>query len=675
MSESVSTQSEQFDPTPEGSARRWADEFKAAKEELKKWHDAAEESDRVYRDDNRGHDEGEKLNLHAAGVDLKEATLYGNTPRVCVERRDRDADDDVARVAAQIKERVLNGDLERDEEEFPRAIGLALKDWLLADCGNVWLRLEYEQQTTPAQEAIPGQPKIGPDGQPQIDEQGQPVMVGAAEAVPESTQSIPSEVCSDFVYWKDQLWSPSRVFTDVRWWGKRALMSKRSFEAKFGDEKVPFAIGADPKDNTVPKTPWARVEVWEIWDKEHECLWFYVDGYQRVLVPKGAEANDDGSLPDPLGLSTFWPFPEPLITGATNSKYVPRPSFARVQDQIAAINEDTTRIGLLRQAIDASGVYDGSVGELGDILNSKGQNKMVPAANYKALGEKGGIAACVSWKPLEAIVAAMQSLRDTRRENIELYFQVDGTADIMRGQATEGGATATEQAIKAKYGSIRGDKSQKRFARFCSDAQRIRGEIICKHFPIEAIAERANVQGLPKEDQPLVPQALQLLQSDSARFRVVVKSESVSLTDYAANKQELVDVIGIIGQYLQAIAPIVQGAPMLGPMSMRLLTVFIARVKGGESAEPILDEMVQQLETMAQQAAAQPPQPNPQLQVAQVKAQAEMGKAGAQQQQTSMDMQKSQIEHQMDMAKLDAEVRADALRTALGTSEPQRVQQ
>jgi hypothetical protein len=61
-------------------------------------------------------------------------------------------------------------------------------------------------------------------------------------------------------------------------------------------------------------------------------------------------------------------------------------------------------------------------------------------------------------------------------------FQVDGTSDIMRGQATEGGATATEQAIKAKYGSIRGGKAQKRFARFCSEAQSIRGEIICKHF-------------------------------------------------------------------------------------------------------------------------------------------------------------------------------------------------
>jgi hypothetical protein len=474
-------------------------------------------------------------------------------------------------------------------------------------------------------------------------------------------------VLSEYSYWKDQLWSPARVFEDVRWWARKILISKKSLEKKFGKEEVPLAIGADPKDNTVPKTPWARAELWEIWDKENECQWWYVENHARVLVPLGAKSNPDGSIPDPLGLSTFWPFPEPLFEGVTNSKLVPRPSYSRAQDQYAAIDDATTRIGLLRDAVDASCVYDKTVGELGQLLNSKGQNVAVPAANYKALAEKGGIAACVSWKPLKEIVEAMNVLRDLRKEDIDLLFQVDGTSDIMRGQATEAGATATEQAIKAKYGSIRGGKAQKRFAQFASDAQRIRGEIICKHFSPETIKARSSADSLPEVDLPLVDQAIALLQSDVARFKIVVKAESVSLTDYAANKQESMDVVGMIGQFFLAVQPIAASAPQLGPALLQLLTVFISRVKGGDAAEPILDQMVKQAEQMAQQAAMQAqqgPPPDPKLQTEQVKAEAEQFRAKADVQKTGMEMQQSQMEHQQGMQRLEAEVRADAMKAA-----------
>jgi len=304
---------------------------------------------------------------------------------------------------------------------------------------------------------------------------------------------------------------------------------------------------------------------------------------------------------------------------------------------------------------------------------------MVPATNYKALAEKGGIAACVAWLPLEAITAALQVLRDLRREDIELLYQVDGTSDIMRGQASDAGATATEQAIKAKYGSIRGDKSQKRFARFCSDGQRIRGYIICKHFSPETIALRANAQGLPPQDQERVPNALALLKSDAGRFRISVKAESVSLTDYAANKQESMDVVGMIGGFFQAVAPLAQSAPQLGPAILQLLTVFVSRVKGGDAAEPILDDMVKQVQGMAQQAAQQQamaaqqgPPPDPKMQTEQVKAGAEQFRARADVQKTGMEMQQAQAEHAMGMQKLEAEVRADALKQALGASEPQQ---
>jgi hypothetical protein len=657
MAESLSDAD--YAATPEGSAQRWRAEFKAAREALKGWHDSAEECDRKYRDDVDR--EGQRLGLYAAGVDLKEATLYGNAPNADVERRDSDQDDDVARVAAELLERVLNNDLERTEEGAPAAYGLALKDWLIPGMGNVWHRLERKTEKVDAVDPI-----VGPDGQEQ------------APAVPATSQTVSEEVPTEYKYWKDQLWSPCRVFPECRWFAYRALLSKKTIAKKFGEQNVPLSIGADAADKTVPKTPWARAEVWEIWDKENACVWWFVEDHPRVLTPIGDDGqplphNPDGSISDPLEISGFWPFPEPLFEGLTNSKLVPRPSYARAQDQYNAIDDETTRIGLLRDAIDASGIYDKTVGELGDILNSRGENRMVPAANYKALAEKGGIAASVMWKPLEAIVGAMTVLRDLRREDIDLLFQVDGTSDIMRGQATEGGATATEQAIKAKYGSIRGGKAQKRFAAFVADAQRIRGEIICKHFDPQTIAERANAQGLPQPDQMLVPQAIALLKSDFGRFRISVKSESVSLTDFAANKQEAIDVVGMIGQFMEAVGPLVQGMPQLGPLMLQLLTAFVARVKGGDAAEPILDQMVKMVEQAAQQqamTAQQPKPPDPKVQAEQVKLQgvqektsAETAKAKMGVVQTVLETQQAAAEHQQTMQQLEGQVRADALKT------------
>lgn len=654
-------------PSPESSAKRWVKEFTAARERLQPWWDAAVKCDEKYRDDSTTR-EGEKLNLYAAGVDLKEAVLDATSPSVDVVRRDNDQDDDVARVAAEILKRVLNGDMEREDEGFPEALSLARQDWLIPGLGNLWLRLEREEEEADEKPAM-------------VDEEGNEL----AAAVPATTYVTDEDVCSDYIFWRDQLWSPCRVFSECRWWARSALLGKKTFEQKFGQVDVQYDAGAggEGKDKTVPKTPWSRVRTWEIWDKENACVWWYVDGCPKVLVPLDLKehANEDGSIPDPLELSTFWPFPEPLIEGKTNSKFLPRPSYTRVQDQYAAIDNETTRIGLLRDAIDASCVYDKTVGELADILDSQGQNKAVPAQNYQALAEKGGIAASVMWKPLEAIVAALGQLRDLRREDIDLLFQVDGTADIMRGQSSGPGKTATEQAIVAKYGSIRGSKTQKRFTAFASDAQRIRGEIICKHFSPETIAKRANVQGLSPADQQFVPNAIQLLKDDGSRFRISVKAESVSLTDFAANKQEALDVVGMIGQFFLAVQPLVQGAPQLGPKMLQLLTVFVSRTKGGDAAEPILDEMVKEVQAMAQQAqmaAQQPRPPDPKVQAEQVKLQATQDKAGAEQfrakadvAQTSLEMQQSAAEHQQSMQRLETEVRADALKTALGGAQSQ----
>lgn len=630
-----------MDDTPEGWAIRWGEELKAAREALESWHKSAQECDAVYLDDKPR--EGERLNLFAAGVDLREAMLFGNDPKVDVKRRSNDRDDDDGRVAAEIEERHLNGDLERDEEAYPEALANALKDWLIAGFGMIWLRLERETAMSEALDA-------------QTDDEGNE----KAPPVDPVATIISEEVVTEYVYWRDTLWSPARVFQHVRWWARRALLSQSTAKKRFG-EKLPLKVGANPKDSEdkTPATPWARAEVWEIWDKEHKGVWFYCEGHPNVLKPVGVEVDKNGMQPDPLGLKTFWPFPKPLFNGTSSGALVPRPPYARAQDLYEAIDETTAKIGLLRGALKAAGLVDKEMGEALELLEGD-ENKLVAVPNFAALVEKGGIANAIAWFPLKPIVEALEELRQQRGEQIELLYQVTGDSDIMRGQATTSGTTATEQSIKAKFASIRGDKAQKQFAKFAGGAQKIRGEIICKHFQPETIMERANTASLPPADLQRVPAALQILKSGKVDYRISVKPESISLTDYAANKQEAMDVAGGIGEYVQALAPVAQMMPGIGPAFLEILQVLLSRVKGGDVFEPIIDGLVMQLQQQAQQAAQQPPPPDPKMQVEQVKADAEKTRASADVQKTMLDLHVAQQEHGMKIQQLEAQQRADA---------------
>jgi hypothetical protein len=630
----------------QGWHKRWGVEFKAAKEALGSWHKDADDAIKQYHSEGAGKDP--KLRLWSGHVNLREAIMYGKTPKVDVARRYNDAEDHVGRVAATILNRLLNGDIERDEETYPRALGSVLKDWLMVSFGNGHMR--YVRETEPV-EAIP--PILD-------DDTGQE----KAPGVPATEKVTHEDVETDYSYWKHQLWGPAHVFSEVRWWAFRTLVSSETSKKKFG-VSLPMKVQAGSDRETEDKdspSPLDRSVVWEIWDKEHKGIWWYCEDHKEMLVPKdvdGAEKN--GMLPDPLGLRGFWPFPEPLTSNTETSKYVPQTDYSLAKDQFQAIDNSTGRIELLKKAIAVRGIYDKTVNEVQSLLGGN-DNKLVAAQNFVALAEKGGIVNCVAWLPLEPIIAALDKLRELRREEMELLIQITGDSDIVRGQAMSTGVTATEQSLKAKFASIPMQKAQIDFARYASQAQSIRAEIISKHFDPETIMLRANVQGLPDTDKQYVDEAIALLKSDFYRFRVVVKPEAISLTDYAANKQEAMDVLGTIGTFFQAVVPMAQAAPAMAPMLLQLLQKFIAKTKGGEDTEGILDQAIE----MAKRMAAQPPQPPAPDPTAVVKAQAEVGKAHATIQKTGLDMQRDKLKFGIDVQKMQMDSQRSAQEHAQG---------
>ncbi|HZH02634.1 MAG TPA: hypothetical protein VEY30_02550, partial [Myxococcaceae bacterium] len=329
-----------FDETPHGWARRWAVELAAARKELEGWHTQGNKIIKRFTDDRELRSKGDtRWNLFTANVQTQRAIMYGQTPRVTVARRHADANDDVARVAAEILERLLNSDIERGSDSYATALSYALSDRLLPGMGNAKVRYSAKFETV----EVPA--KMGVDPLT-----GLPIELAPAYIEERKTSE---DVDTDYVHWRDQLWGPSRVFHEVPWWAFRAQMTREELVARFGDIGKLAPLNAkrgahDENTDARRNDPWSRADVWEIWSKAHRRVFWYVEGFDQVLDVKD----------DPLGLEGFWPFPRPMVANPTTDALVPNPDFAIAQDIYNEIDLVSTRITLLERAVRVAGVYD-----------------------------------------------------------------------------------------------------------------------------------------------------------------------------------------------------------------------------------------------------------------------------------------------------------------------------
>lgn len=625
----MAEQPEDFSDTPKGWAARWHVEIASARQALERWHKQGKRSVEKYLDERKGQDEDRErhLNLFYANVETKQSTLYGQTPKVSVSRRYADANDDVARVAAELLERLLNADIERDGDSYAQALQYALEDRLIPGLGTVRVRYEAEFEQTEEVAAI-----MAPDGVTVI-----------APAVP--PQPVKTYECAetDYVHWQDFLWSPCRVWAETRWVAFRAELGQAEFDQRFDADgalklwqRVPKHSRRDDDNHQKQQdTPWDRVQVWEVWDKETRRVFWYVEGYSETLDQKE----------DPLGLEGFFPCPQPMVANSTTSKFMPRPDYALAQDQYEQINELTARIDLLVGAVRAAGVYDKANGSLQQLLDSSKRNVLIPVDNWAAFSEKGGLRGTIDWMPLEQVVGAIQSLTAARQEAKQDLYEVTGMADIMRG-ASDPAETARAQGIKARFGSVRLQRLQDEFARFASDVQRLKAEIIAKHFDAATVLAASNAQYT--YDADVAQQAVQLLKDRHSEYRVEVKPEAVSLTDFAALKQERMEVLTAIASFLQAILPMAQTSPASLPFLLEMLKWSVAGLRGSSGIEGVLDRAIvagQQAAAQAQQGGGKPQQPDPKVLAQQLKGQQEM--------------EKVQAELQADLVRTQAEVQAN----------------
>lgn len=612
-----------YPDTPQGQARRWAVEIGDAKKALEKWRKEGKEAVERFRDERKAtanlDNPERRWNLFFANVSTQMALLYGQTPQASVSRRYADSEDDVARVAGEILERVVNADVDADDP-MVLALQSALQDSLLPGLGTCRIRYECDW------EEVPGAPA-------RMDTTGAEL---APEVQPTERKVRDSEEAEvEYIHWQDFLWSAgARSWREWRWAACKALLSREQLVKRFGEEvgeAVPLKATAE-EGREQDETPWDRAEVWEIWDKSTKRVFWWVEGYAKVL----------DSEEDPLGLEQFFPFARPMASNITTDKYLPRPDFHLAKDLYTGIDALQTRIGMLVDAVRVAGVYDKTADAVSQLLSSTGQNDLYPVDAWAVFAEKGGIKGVVDWLPLEQIVGAVTSLK-TEQERLQAQlYEVTGMSDILRGQGQGPGVTLGEQQLKARFASVRLQHRQDDFARFASDVARLKAEVICKHFEPQTILERANMDATP--DAPLAEQAVALLKSSHSAYRVQVRPEALALTDFSALKQERTEVLTATTSFMQGVLPIGQQLPGSTPHLLKLLQWFLSGFKGAAQAEGIIDAAIAQAQQMPAQASGQP----------------------AQKPDTKLLAQ--QLKGQQELAKVDAELQADLVRTRAETA-------
>jgi hypothetical protein len=709
----------QFDPRdPKDWYRYWTQEFRASREAgSEDWTgiDAFVETGNKVVRRYRGRGRGPKrlndarLNLFPANVQTLRAILLGQVPKTIVTRRNEDSADDDARIAADILERVLDHGNEDEARGFPAALNKCVEDRLLPGMCGAKVRFEAEFRVVPGTPAITapcpecqGSGSIAPPAMPLLDPAMAPPVeatpcaacsgsgqIERAPALPEREEPVNEQAPVDYWQWRDQLWSCARTFEEVRWWAFASDMSREDLRSAFGEDdgaKIPVSAGSSKNrasKDARKETPWSRARVWEIWSKEHRRLFYLAEGFPRILWRVD---NPEGE--DPLGLEGFWPFEPPMMANAVSDAYLPTPDYEYAKHLYDEADELTGRIRNIVAAIKVAGVRDGSNKALSRLLDEACELELIPAQNWGEYLQKGGVAGAFQLLPTQEMVNTVRELVAQRNIVIESIYQVTGLSDILRGQQTQV-ETATTSSIKARYASVRLQDLQRDVARYATGLQRLRKEVIAKHWSVRTIIERSGImhsaEAQTPEGQARILRAAQLIKDRHLDFRVAIKPEQVSLQDWAQLKQQRSEVLSALGQYVGQSMPLVQmmaqsGGPEAAKAAIKLIMGnaqwLVAGMPGSSGVESAFDSFLADLERIDEQAAKQPPSPpppDPKVQAAQMRMQGDLAKTQAKTQgrvveiqaETRAEMVRRQHDAQMniaeDQAKGAARMRADAI--------------
>jgi hypothetical protein len=535
-----------------------------------------------------------------------------------------------------ILERALEYELEH-YTDYKSAMDSAVFDRLIGGRGTAWVR--YEPHIVAGENA----PEDGVQVTEDIDEADE-TMSGMEN---ESQERIEYECAPiDYVHWRDFGHSVARTWEEVTAVWRKVYMNRDALCERFGEE-LGYEIPLDtkPEDSkTYGKTQDMQYQalIYEVWDKETGTALWISKSLGKILDER----------PDPLQLENFWPCPKPLYSNLTTENLEPIPDFTMYQDQARELDTLADRIDGLINALKVRGVYDASSSELSRLFSEGENNTLIPVKNWMAFAEKQGLKGAIDLVDIAPFASALMSCYQAMEQVKGQIYEIMGIADIQRGQ-TDPNETLGAQIIKSNNAAGRLKTMQHKVVDFATTLLGIKAQIICNHFTDDTILKISGADQLSDADKMLVPQALQLLKSESAKnFRIEVTSDSMIYQDEQQEKANRMEFLQAVGGFLTQAIPAAQATPELTPMLIEMLKFGVTAFKVGKQLEGMIDETADKFREQAKAAEGQPKPPTPE----QIKAQTEMQKVQAQSQ---ARMQEMQVQAQIEQQKLAAQMQVE----------------
>lgn len=636
---------------------RWIKEIELYEREAEKWETKSKKILRRYKDERTTRESKvARYNILWSNIQTLLPALYSRNPKPDFQRRFLDADP-VGRVTCEVLERATSFTL--DKQNFHLTMRQCVTDRLLPGRGTIWVR--YVPHFAIPDPADPDDAETVANEGIEIDDDAE-----ANSAVDEVEYE---EVDLDYVHWCDFGHTVARTWEEVRAVWRICYLTRDELKDRFGDigKQVPLDYTPEDLKGGEVHEYQKKARIYEIWDSTSKKAIWLSKGYADATL----DVRDD-----PLKLENFFPCPRPMLPNCANDSIIPVPDYIMYQDQANELDDLTSRISLITDAIKVVGVYDSSVPGLQRLLSEGLENRLVPVDQWAAFAEKGGMKGSIELLPMDMIVQTLMSLYDARDKVKADLYEITGMADIIRG-STDADETYGAQKIKANFASIRLEDMQSDVQRFARDAVVLVAEVQANHFSIETLAEISGYPlmtaaeksvakqimqlggTLPDEMQkpfrePTWEEVTQLLDNVNMRhFRLDIETDSTLKMDQVQEKSDRMDFLEATGKFLESASA---APPVLMPLLGQMLMFAVRAFPVGKQLESCFQETIEQLQ---QQAKKEEGQPKPDPEMAKVQAQQQLGQAKLQGD-MALEKSKQQGDMAVEQAKLQAQQQSDA---------------
>lgn len=698
----------------------WKAQITQSESRRRKFIETSEESIRVYNAQKQVgilNDAERRLNVWWYCINTLLPAYYSSTPRAEVNLRKRTGGLPYE-LGSVILERntqfVMDTHFDFDKVGYNAAL-----QFLLTGQSVLWARYAAKFETVLEEMAVIKDPSgqlIDGSGRPytgdtDILEEGEGNILMASMEI---ERKVREKALLDVIQYNDYNCSDARTEDEIEWQSRRAFLDRSQAEQLFGRDVADDLI-YDSFPEVMKKDLARKEDKFEGKAELHE-IWCEATNKVYWLQKTGEKAIIESSEP-PTKFEKFYPC-SVIRQSADPDSVVPVSDYAHVRDQILEVERLTTRIHAVTQAIRTNFLYDAAMGPTVEQLFA-GDLKGTPIINWPSYKGRGGLQAGVEFYPVEPFVNALNVLQGARGAALQQLYETMKVSDLLRG-TSEQYKSATANRLENQWSSLGLVVRQNMFSKFISDAISNLGTIIAEQFEPETILEIGDAdalieptiyipppppappmpemgpEGMPPGDTGMMPpmapppppapdplqkidemkqQIIGLLRDNKKRsYRIQIATDSMIAIDQQQQQQDGAMLIQQAGQFFDQMRGLVDQYPPLLDFSISLFQNMIKRMKGGKELDGIFTKAMQQVGEIAkakEEAAKQPPPPDPttlevqgRLQIAQVESQAKL-------QVMQMEMQDKATKNQLAFQDQQLKMQRDQLASQLEVQKQQ----